>query len=307
MKQRNFIWVGKVKTLAVSVVNLVVVLFLGITCINLLVCSCSGEDADLGGKPQRMNLSRKYFASEAELDAFISSFDGSESTNKSSNESEQTIMEALRENTAIGSILNDNLEFEVGDTIYKYAPDGYTMYAIEKSAYNNAYKYFGQEAAIIARLSSYAKVNEGVYRLEDGVLLYYTGEPVFEYISSSSYVPTRISQDGLTKVQAAFWKSHSVIKSSCGVKVEAWARNNVEEDFQSFETDLQLQWNIRFTMVNAPAAPSSGSLIGHGSVLKKELYWSTGYFTYNLVAPSVIEGKAKCKDGSWISAAVTKK
>ncbi len=283
-------------------------MILEVFAINFLICSCSSEgmEQDVDVENLLIDSPRKCFADEAELDAFISSFEGCVSKGSASGGTDQAVMEAFRENTAIGSILNDNLEFEVGETIYKYGNDGYTMYAIEKAAYNHARRYFGQETKVIDGLPAYSLMGEGIYKLEDGVLLYYTGKPIFEYISSSSFVPTRMSQDGLTRVQAAFWRSRGVLKSSCGVKVEAWSRNNVEEDFKSFDTDLQLQWDIRFTMVNAPAAPSAGSLSGHGSVLKKELYWSSGYFSYNLVAPSTIVGKAKCKNGSWITATVTK-
>ena len=58
-----------------------------------------------------------------------------------------SIIDIFKENTAIGSILNENLEFEVADTIYKFSKSGYTIYAIEKAAYKNIKKYLAQEKA----------------------------------------------------------------------------------------------------------------------------------------------------------------
>ena len=183
--------------------------------------SCSNEEYNQEESPV---LSRTHFANNSDLDAFIASFDNSYLITKTTLYNEKTsIIDIFKENTAIGSILNENLEFEVADTIYKFSKSGYTIYAIEKAAYKNIKKYLAQEKSILNDIESYPKISFGKYQLEKGILLYYTGNPIIEVTRIPVPIPTRVAQDGRTKVQASFWKSRTVFKSSCGVQVEAWS------------------------------------------------------------------------------------
>ena len=143
----------------------------------------------------------------------FASFDNSYLITKTTLYNEKTsIIDIFKENTAIGSILNENLEFEVADTIYKFSKSGYTIYAIEKAAYKNIKKYLAQEKSILNDIESYPKISFGKYQLEKGILLYYTGNPIIEVTRIPVPIPTRVAQDGRTKVQASFWKSRTVFK-----------------------------------------------------------------------------------------------
>ena len=267
--------------------------------------SCSNEEYNQEESPV---LSRTHFANNSDLDAFIVSFDNSYLITKTTLYNEKTsIIDIFKENTAIGSILNENLEFEVADTIYKFSKSGYTIYAIEKAAYKNIKKYLAQEKSILNDIESYPKISFGKYQLEKGILLYYTGNPIIEVTRIPVPIPTRVAQDGRTKVQASFWKSRTVFKSSCGVQVEAWSRENVNTDFTSADTDLELFWDIYFNIPVAPLpSPCQGSKVGHGNIIRQQLYWCSGYYNMNLMSPSHIIGRAKCWDGSWIAANVDK-
>ena len=305
MRTKNFIKqfngcavsvIGKPRLLVSCIVMVLVGAFLS---------ACSEDTAILDGDVPQVEMSRAHFDNKADLEAYLSSYGDTTIVSVAKKEN-PSIMEAFRANTAIGAILNDNLEFEVGNTIYKYGQAGYTIYEIEKSAYDDAGKYYNHEAETLAGLSSYPSPETGRYELEDGVTLYYTGDPVFEYISAFSPVPTRISADGLTRVQVSYWKSRGIVESSCGVEVEAWSRNSGNEDFASYETDLQVQWDIYFNAPGSVKTPAGGSASGHGNVLRKQIYWCTGYYSMDLVSPSLIVGQCKCHDGSWLSAKVSK-
>lgn len=267
--------------------------------------SCSNEEYNQEGIPI---LSRKHFANDADLDAFIASFDNSYFNTKTTLYDEKaSIIDVFKENTAIGSILNKKLEFEVADTIYKFGESGYTIYAIEKNAYKNIQKYLGQEKSILQDIESYPMVSFGKYQLEKGILLYYTGNPIIEVTRITVPIPTRVSQDGRTKVQASYWRSRNLLKSSCGVQVEAWSRENMNTDFTSADTDLELFWDIFYDIPVAPLpCPNRGSKVGHGNIIREQLYWCTGYYNMSLKSPSHIVGRAKCWDGSWIAANIDK-
>ena len=283
--------------------------FLMLTFCSLIMAtifsSCSNEEDNQEESPV---LLRTHFANDSDVDAFVASFDNSYLNTKENLCNENTsIIDLFKENTAIGSILNKNLEFEVADTIYKFGDSGYTIYAIEKTAYKNIKKYLAQEKGILSNIESYPMVSFGKYQLEKGILLCYTGNPIIEVTRITTPIPTRVAQDGRTKVQASFWKSRTVLKSSCGVQVEAWSRENVNTNFTSADTDLELFWDIYINIPVAPLpSPCQGSKVGHGNIIRQQLYWCSGYHNLNLKSPSHIIGRAKCWDGNWIAANVDK-
>lgn len=287
-----------------SLITFLILLFCSLLMATVF-SSCSNEEDIQQESPV---LLRTHFANDSDLDAFIASFDNNHLNTKTKLCNENTsIIDLFKENTAIGSILNKNLEFEVADTIYKFGAAGYTIYAIEKTAYKNIKKYLDQEKSILDNLESYPAVSFGKYQLEKGIVLCYTGNPIIEVTRIITPIPTRVAQDGRTKVQASFWKSRTVLKSSCGVQVEAWSRENVNTDFTSADTDLELFWDIYFNIPLAPLpSPCQGSKVAHGNIIRQQLYWCTGYYTMNLMSPSHIIGRAKCWDGSWIAANVDK-
>lgn len=94
--------------------------------------SCFNEEDN---QEESSVLLRTHFANDSDVDAFVASFDNSYLNTKENLCNENTsIIDLFKENTAIGSILNKNLEFEVADTIYKFGDSGYTIYAIEKNS-----------------------------------------------------------------------------------------------------------------------------------------------------------------------------
>ncbi len=156
--------------------------FLMLTFCSLIMAtifsSCSNEEDNQEESPV---LLRTHFANDSDVDAFVASFDNSYLNTKENLCNENTsIIDLFKENTAIGSILNKNLEFEVADTIYKFGDSGYTIYAIEKTAYKNIKKYLAQEKSILSNIESYPMVSFGKYQLEKGILLCYTGNPMLE-------------------------------------------------------------------------------------------------------------------------------
>jgi len=254
------------------------------------------------------DLSRTCFKDVAEYEKFLFVNANTVLSNPnfilSKDENNLSIIETFIKYTTTGSILNRNLEFQVGNTIYKYGKSGYTIYEIEKDKYVDALKYANNDELTSKEIDKFNKTGKGKYSIEDGINLYYDGNPIIE-VQRSNLPLTRVAADGRTKVQAAFWKSRGATKSSCGVKVEAWSRDNVNVDFSTADTDLQLVWNINVTIPLATIPiPFSGSLVGHGNIIKQELDWCTGYYSYNMVKPSFVSGSAKCWDGSWIAAKV---
>lgn len=275
---------------------------------SFVLCSCSNGEQDGIKDDSFIELSRVCFADIAEYEEFLSANSNAIIVNPNftlpENENNLSIIETFIKYTTTGSILNKNLEFQVGNTIYKYGKSGYTIYEIEKNKYIAALKYANNDELTSKEISKFNKTGEGKYSIEDGINLYYDGTPIID-VQISKEPLTRVAADGKTKVQAAFWKSRGAIKSSCGVKVEAWSRDNANVDFSAADTDLLLVWNIN---INIPLAtipiPFSGSLTGHGNIIKQELDWCSGYYSYNLIKPSTISGRAKCWDGSWITATV---
>jgi len=255
-----------------------------------------------------LDPTRKCFADMKEFDAYLASHsnDAPFVTGTSVGGTEKSIIDEFITSTVIGSILNKKLEFQIGDTIYKYSKSGYCIFAVKQTEYAKAMSIMSKEKDILKRLNNYSSTEYGKYQIADGIVLYYTGDPIIEVTKKTSVPLTRISVDGRTKVQASFWRSKTPIRSSCGVKVEAWSRENQYEDFSAADTDLELAWDLQFSM---PAGlfpnPSAGLRDGHGSVIKEELHSCGGYFEFNMLAGSII-GSAKCWDNTWISANVKK-
>lgn len=161
---------------------------------------------------------------------------------------------------------------------------------------------------MIANIKDFKENSPFRYQIVNGLVFEYTGEPVIEVQQVIAPIPTRMSLDGLTKVQASFWKSSGLFHSGCGVKVEAWSRDNAMQDFQEANTDLTLEWNIQVKAERTqPTFRSSrGGLSNKGNVIEQTIFSTSSYEKFTLWTNSSIIGRAKCWDGSWIKAEVTK-
>lgn len=274
------------------------------------VCSCSDEYDNPGYQKQEVtptDNTRIVFTDMDEFNAYLASQNNVASpVSCSPNSNVSDIMADFISSTSIGALLNDKLEIQVGDTIYKYSPSGYCIYAIQQTKYAEVCNIVLKENELLKNLRKYKAVEPGKYEISTGVMLYYTGAPVIISVKKQSVPLTRISDDGRTKVQTSFWVSTSPFMSSCGVKVEAWSKDNDYDDLGAADTDLELTWDIGYTIPMATLPnPSAGSLTGHGNIIKQQLNYCYGYFKFEMKAGTII-GAAKCWNGKWISATVTK-
>ncbi len=181
------------------------------------------------------------------------------------------------------------------------------VFEIESSKYDDLQYYYKREREIIENLKNFEVLSPYKYQITDGLIFEYTGEPVIVVQEITTPIPTRMSQDGLAKVQASFWKSGGLGGSSCGVKVEAWSRENSLQDFQAANTDLLLDWNIQVRAeYGIPTFRSSkGYLTGKGNIINQTIFSTNGYEKFTLWTNSKITGSAMYK-GSWLTAEVTK-
>lgn len=296
---------SEIKNLGLNTCKLV----FGILIMSLALFSCSNHDNDFDShsKPG-VDATRKVFASQSEFEDFLKVERGSEavySPSTYSPDQELSIIESFKEFTTIGAILNDNLEFQVENTVYKYGKSGYTTYFIQISKYDEGLKQIANEKQIIGNLDSYAVLPNGNYKIAEGVEFFYDGEPIIT-VEMQKPPLLKIAADGRTKVQTSFWSSKSPLKSECGVQVEAWSRPNTSVDWQSANTELSLNWECGVVIPMAQfLQPFSGSKTGTGNKIRVTLDWVTGYFSYKMEKGSV-SGSSKCWDNTWITAIVKK-
>lgn len=271
--------------------------------------SCSSDEDNVQQEAKSsFDPTRKTFATSYDFEDFFKVQDESKVFNEQScysPDDELNTIDMFIRYTVIGSILNKNLEYQVGDIIYKYGTSGYTIYSINASKYWDALQLISNEDKIIANITSYQKVGNDTYKLADGIQLSYNGDPIITVFLPNVPLP-KIADDGKTKVQTSFWVSKSPFQSEFGVQVQAWSRNSVNEDWQNANTEIELRWNLRAKMPNIPyPQPLSGNRKGQGNKIRQRLGWNTGYFAYKM-EDGVVSGSAKCWDGSWINAIVKK-
>lgn len=272
----------------------------------LLVSSCTESENQQVVTPQS---DRVCFVDRDAFNAYLDSqSSGSMAQTFESDQNPTSIMGQFKAYTAIGKLLNANLEFQIGDTIYKYCESGMGVFEIKASDYDKLKYYYNKDGELIANIKDFKESSPFRYQIVSGLVFDYTGEPVIEVLQTVAPIPTRMSLDGLTKVQASFWKSSGLFNSSCGVKVEAWSRDNTMQDFQEANTDLTLEWNIQVKAERTqPTFRSSrGGLSNKGNVIEQTIFSTSSYEKFTLWTNSSIVGRAKCWDGSWIKAEVTK-
>ncbi len=277
--------------------------------LSIALFSCSNEDSDFNSESNSgLDATRKIFTSQAEFDNFLRTYNGSGiiySPSTYSPDQELSIIEFFKEFTTIGSILNDKLEFQVENTIYKYGESGYTTYFIQLSEYNEGLKQVAKEKNVIGNLDSYEVLPNGNYKIAEGIEVFYDGEPIVT-VEIQRPPLLRIAADGRTKVQTSFWSSKNPLKSECGVQVEAWSRPNTSVDWESANTNLKLGWECGIVIPMAPMLqPFSGAKDGTGNKIRITLDWVTGYHSYKMEKGSVL-GSARCWDNTWITAVVQK-
>lgn len=91
---------------------------------SFVLCSCSNGEQYGIKDDSFIELSRVCFADIAEYEEFLSANSNAIIVNPNftlpENENNLSIIETFIKYTTTGSILNKNLEFQVGNTIYKY-------------------------------------------------------------------------------------------------------------------------------------------------------------------------------------------
>lgn len=268
----------------------------------VVLVSCSDTDDLRSSQPQS---DRIYFADKNAFEAYLASPTSVELAFPSASASNDVVGQ-FKEYTDVGKLLNKDLEFQVGDTIYKYCASGNGVFEIEASKYEMLRSFYDKDAELIDNLSSLKEVSPYRYQVTEGLIFVYTGEPIIVVQNFVSPTPTRTSLDGLTQVQTSFWTSKGMT-SSCGVRVKAWSRENTNQAFQDANTDMTLEWNIQIRADSGVAYRSSkGGLAGKGNMIKQKVTSDSGFVKYTLWTNSLILGRAKCWDGSWIEAKVAK-
>lgn len=168
-----------------------------------MLCSCSDDEQDgIKGNDSSIELSRTCFTDVAEYEDFLSANSSAILVNPNftlpEDEKDLSIIETFIKYTTTGAILNRNLEYQIGDTIYKYGKSGYTIYEIAKEKYAEALKYANNDEQTRKDTGKFSKTEEGKYIIEDGISLYYDGNPVIGMLASFLYgqenLPSMFSQ-----------------------------------------------------------------------------------------------------------------
>lgn len=268
----------------------------------IMLVSCTDTNDLQSSQPQ---LGRIYFADRNAFEAYLASPTSIDLGFPRVSGSDDVIGQ-FKECTDVGKLLNKDLEFQVGDTIYKYCASGNGFFEIEASKYDMLRSFYNKDAELIDNLGSFREISPYRYQIAEGLVFVYTGEPVIVFLNVTAPVPTRTSPDGRTQVQVSFWSSIGP-SSSCGVKVKAWARENLNQAFEDANTELRMAWNIQIRANSGATFRSSrGEMTGNGNEIKQPVTSDTGFVKYTLWTNSLIMGKAKCWDGTWVEAKVTK-
>lgn len=248
---------------------------------------------------------RIYFADRNAFEAYLASPTSIDLAFPSTSDSDGVIGQ-FKKYTDVGKLLNKDLEFQVGDTIYKYCASGNGIFEIEASKYAMLRSFYDKDAELIGDLANFREVSPYRYQIAEGLVFVYTGEPIIMFQNVVAPIPTRTSLDGRTQVQVSFWTSLGP-SSSCGVRVKAWSRENLNQAFEDANTELRIAWNIQIRANSGVTFRSSrGELTGNGNEINQRVTSDTGFVKYTLWTNSLIMGKAKCWDGTWVEAKVTK-
>lgn len=268
----------------------------------IMLVSCTDTDGLQSSQPQS---DRIYFADRNAFEAYLSSLTSIDLAFPTASDSDGVIG-LFKEYTDVGKLLNKDLEFQVGDTIYKYCVSGNGIFEIEASKYAVLCSYYDKDAELIENLDRFKEVSPYRYQIAEGLVFVYTGEPIIVVQNAMVPVPTRTSPDNRTQVQVSFWTSLGP-SSSCGVRVKAWSRDNINQAFEDANTELAIAWNIQIRANSGATFRSSrGELTGMGKEIKQSVTSDRGPVKYTLWTNSLIMGKAKCWDGTWVEAKVTK-
>ncbi|MGL5894716.1 MAG: hypothetical protein ACRCZM_08905, partial [Bacteroidales bacterium] len=125
-------------------------------------------------------------------------------------------------------------EIEVEGKIFKLGKSGYTEYIISKDQYLLALDIIKEEESIIAKLDQYEEIDDSNYLISDGVVLVYTGAPLYERLIS--HRETKVLLNNYT-VTCGPWRSSSYFYIAYGC--EMWSKNNGGK----YSTDIQMEWN----------------------------------------------------------------
>ncbi|MGL5318212.1 MAG: hypothetical protein ACRC9Q_05915 [Bacteroidales bacterium] len=146
-----------------------------------------------------------------------------------------SIIENFLLETPIGNVYaeSSNLEFEIDGKIFKLGTSGYSEYIISKDKYLLALELINNEANIIENLESYPEIDDNNYLIAEGVVLVYTGAPLYEKSQPSIDSKALVNNYAVT---CGPWRSSSYFYIAYGC--EMWSKNNGNK----FPTDTQMEW-----------------------------------------------------------------
>lgn len=132
----------------------------------IMLVSCTDTDGLQSSQPQS---DRIYFADRNAFEAYLASpasldlaFPSTSSTND--------VIEQFKKYTDVGKLLNKDLEFQVGDTIYKYCASGNGVFEIEASKYEKLRSFYNKDAELIDNLGCFKEVSFYRYQITDGLV-----------------------------------------------------------------------------------------------------------------------------------------
>lgn len=109
----------------------------------LLVSSCTESENQQVITPQS---DRVCFDDRDAFNAYLESqSSGSMAQTFESNLNPTSVIGQFKAYTAIGKLLNANLEFQIGDTIYKYCESGMGVFEIKASDYDKLKYYYNKD------------------------------------------------------------------------------------------------------------------------------------------------------------------
>ena len=233
-----------------------------------------------------------------------------------------SIVKKFLEYTSMGKIFNSENEFQIGDTIIKLGNDGYSIYKISINKYKDAIPLIKSSREITNNLNQYRKKSDFDYELSEGVVLWYSGEPLIQSFPIETSIDNEIElRNGGPlvpyQVLPKFWKSHNFFFGGCGPEITYKELQNGQ--YKDKNTNLRMNWytiEIIFSDTDLKkflfpmglyTYIGTGSKSDTGSYDKKTFAEMVGInlggYKYYLIGGSII-GSAQNSNGSWVSATI---
>lgn len=174
------------------------------------------------------------------------------------------IIEDFLSETPIGNIYaeSDNLEFEIDGKIYKLGKSGYSEYIISKDKYLLALDIINNEENILMNINTYPEIEDNNYQIMEGVVLVYTGDPLYERFEPTNTTKALLNNYSVT---CGPWRSSSYFYIAYGCQM--WSKNNGKK----FKTDTQMEWvGVSILRRHKSDPPGTGRIIGIPNGLKPD-------------------------------------